>query len=585
MNVKKWLAYLLVMLFLVPATSATNLHADQFVPVERPGGIAYKKAGFLLVAPDRGFAGNQKVRKSFQALHEKRNAELVFITDQRMQPYLEQALKNLKDNNAQQIVVLPLFLSISHPKLEMFRLMLQRLTSDQNIIYARPFGNSYLAVEMLSERLQAVELAQETPLVLIAHGATTERSLKRMQRDFTRIADAALENFEGSERENDTINVVVLPGRSENYKAQNKQAWSEIKKAAEEQGSNQVLPFHMGSELSGMMSVNAWLEDKLPAYKTMVEFEDNEVEFFSLWMQREANRYLSAKEAPLGMVFLAHGSDFHWNQGMRDAAKSLTEKYPVEFSFSMADAEDLRQSVASLEQRGVGVIVIVRVFGMRASFRHAVERLIGLDVDAPELCMVPDEDDIHEGGWPMRLRTTALVVTEGGLGDSPLFARAMLERAKALSDNPEKDTVIVVAHGKDSGTANQQWLNVLNSLTTQMKAMGGDQFKDILYQTWQEDWEDKRGARIESVLAKVNAANESGGTAIIIPARTTGEGRSRSFLKSAEFKAGKGFAPHPLFVEWVEQQFLRGTETLDQTRHVWYPALMIKTINTAGNEK
>ncbi len=585
MNIKKYVAYLLVLFFLYPAISVANLNADQFTPMERVGGIAYGKAGFLLVAPDRGFAGNQKVRKSFQALDKKQNAELVFITDKRMEPYLKQALKNLKDNNAEQIVILPLFYSISHPRLEMLRLMLHRLTSGQNIIYARPFGNSYLAVEMLSERLQAIELEQAKPLILIAHGATTERNLKRMHRDFTRIADAALENFEGSEREDDAIEVVVLPARSKNHEAQNEQAWSEIKALAAEQGANQILPFHLGSELSGMMSINAWVEGRLPAYLTLAAFEDNEVEFFSLWMQREANRYLSAKEAPLGMIFLAHGADFHWNQGMRDAAESLTKKYPVEFSFSMADAEDLRQSVASLEQRGVGVIVIVRVFGMRASFRHAVERLIGLDVDAPELCMVPDEDDIHEGGWPMRLRSTALVVTEGGLGDSPLFARAMLERAKALSDNPEKDTVIVVAHGKGSETANQQWLNVLSSLTTQMKAMGGDQFKNILYQTWQEDWAGKRGARIESVLSKVNAANESGGAAIIIPARTTGEGRSRRFLKSAEFKAGKGFAPHPLFLEWIEQQLLRGTETLDQTRHVWYPDLMINTLTADGDEQ
>lgn len=43
----------------------------------------------------------------------------------------------------------------------------------------------------------------------------------------------------------------------------------------------------------------------------------------------------------------------------------------------MADPDDLRSAVERLEQRGVGIIVIVRVFGMTTCFRHSVERLIG----------------------------------------------------------------------------------------------------------------------------------------------------------------------------------------------------------------
>ncbi len=561
---------MVVATFFYTNASVANADLVDCVSIDCLGGIAYGEAGFLLVAPDRGYAGNQKVRKSFVQLEKKHNAELVFITDERMEPYLKKALNQL-NKKAKKIVVLPLFFSTAHPKLTSFRKMLTKLTEEKDIIFARSFGNSYLAVEMLIERLKAMDLNEKNDaLVLVAHGADTDKTLKLMRRDFLRIADLALKDFSDK-----TIDVVVLPGDryARDYRQRDEQAWAEIKKLGKTKGGGKAIPLHLGPELDGMMSVNSWVEDKLPKSMQIAKFDDNEVALFSLWMQREANRYLSSKEAPLGIVFNAHGSDFHWNQGMRDAVEELTQKYPVEFAFSMADADDLRQAVSRLENRGVGVIVVVRVFGMRASFRHSVERLIGLDIDAPELCKTEDEDDKHEGELPKRLRTTALVVTEGGLGDSPLFARSMLEKAQQLSTNIANDTVIIVAHGKGSDTANQQWLNVLSSLVKQMKAMGGDKFKDIFYQTWQEDWEDKRGDRISAVLKMVNDANKEGGNAIIIPARTTGEGRAKSFLKDANYKAAKGFAPHPLFSIWIEQQLVRGAETVKQTRHVWYPAL------------
>ena len=238
----------------------------------------------------------------------------------------------------------------------------------------------------------------------------------------------------------------------------------------------------------------------------------------------------------------------------------------------MADPDDLTKAVKRLEDRGVGVIVIVRVFGMRTSFRHSVERLIGMDIDAPELCQV-DTGSSHYGTPPQRLRTTALVVTEGGLADSPLFAKALYDRASKLSSMQGKDTVIVVAHGKGREEANTQWLKVLASLSKQIQEMSAGKFKEVKYQTWREDWKDKRGTRIDSVKQMVIEANKAGGTAIIIPARTTGEGPTKRFLGEMKYKAGKGFAPHPLFPEWIESQMHKGIDTLQKTRHVWYPAL------------
>lgn len=106
-----------------------------------------------------------------------------------------------------------------------------------------------------------------------------------------------------------------------------------------------------------------------------------------------------------------------------------------------------------------------------------------------------------------------------------------------------------------------------------MNAMSDHAFRKILYQTWQEDWQDKRGKRIESVRKMVEKAQSDNGIAIVIPARTTGKGPTEHFLKKMDYKAGSGFAPHPLFEVWVESQLTKGIETLKLTRHVWYPSL------------
>ena len=159
-----------------------------------------------------------------------------------------------------------------------------------------------------------------------------------------------------------------------------------------------------------------------------------------------------------------------------------------------------------------------------------------------------------------------MVVTVGGLQDNALFAEALLDRARALSKDAAKETVIVVAHGQQSDQVNETWLKLLASLAGQMKQKGGHDFRDILYQTWREDWPDKSASRVASIKDMVKAARKDGGTALIIPARTTGQGPTEAFLKGLDYRAGTGFAPHPLFPKWIEQQLHKGIAMIRKSR-------------------
>lgn len=50
------------------------------------------------------------------------------------------------------------------------------------------------------------------------------------------------------------------------------------------------------------------------------------------------------------------------------------------------------------------------------------------------------------------------------------------------------------------------------------------------------------------------------------PETRTGQGMEEHFLKGLQFDLGTGFAPHPLFASWVEQQIQAGIAALGTTR-------------------
>ncbi len=166
------------------------------------------------------------------------------------------------------------------------------------------------------------------------------------------------------------------------------------------------------------------------------------------------------------------------------------------------------------------------------------------------------------GHPPARIRASVPVTTVGGLEDDALFAEALLDRARALSREPSRETVILVAHGSGEDADNAHWLWLVNFLARQMRPRGGKGFRAIRVATWREDWPEKRAPWIERVREMVKEASRDGGRALVIPARTNAQGHEREFLAGLELDLGEGFAPHPLFVRSLEKQVQAGAAAL-----------------------
>lgn len=545
----------------------------------------------LIIAPDRGFQGNEEIRDALEAFTQGTAGEIVFVTDERTGDTLRRAMKRLDEAGAREVVALPLFMSASDPCWLLAQRCLQDWTNTAPASaprlagQARVFGQSYFAVEVLADRFRAIANPAGRDVVVVGCADASE-SGQRMETDWQRIATLAAEGFGFK-----SVRALIWPA---NFQDEGGEAFKSAQRALADLVINgervAVVPFHLGKKFDGMMTFNASLRSKLPKAAEWIESDVTPHSALTDWIAREVNRQTPFRDEDVGVVFLAHGSDYHWNETMRDAVVSLTDRYKIEFAFSMADPPLIERAVRKLEQRGARAIVVVRVFGLADSFERNVKRALGLDVEeafalrgpldealcspdprlqtnrAPAAVAVHNQEDHHGHGHMAgpqpRIRSSALLATVGGLEAHPFFAAALLDRAKALSKDPADETVILVAHGSGDDATNEHWRRLLESLATQMRTNGGANFRTIRVGTWREDWPDKRAPELAAIRSMVEEASRNGGRALVIPARTSAEGSERELLKGLDFDLGTGFAPHPLFARWVEEQIHEGTDML-----------------------
>lgn len=530
----------MLLAFLLPAGAAN---------AKAPRVQADSETGFLVAAPDRGFMGNEEIRDLFEVFAKTRNASLLYVTDGRTRDSAQAALAALARQGAKRAVVLPLFYSAEEARYATLRTALKE-SKALPLEWAQPFGASYFAVEALTDRLRALPQEKDRRLTVVGSGAQDQASADRIAADLRRIAEYASAGLGFKQ-----VEVSVWP---EPRAAEEEPLRSRAQAALRESSGAVVAQQHLGKKLDSMMALTNSVKRAVPAESRLLA-EESLTPLALTWMQREANRRLSLSADQVGVVIAAHGSDWHWNETMRGALRSLEKRYKVEYAFSMADAPILERAVRRLDERSVRSIVIVRVFGMNDSFKADIERLIGRDVEAGEGAHKHHAHADHghgdhgSAGPAPRIRSSAVLASAGGLDDHPLFAKALVDRAKELSRDPRKETVILTAHGTNDDARNAEWIALLESIAAKMRENGGNVFRDIRVATWREDWPDKREPWVARVRGWVEQAGKDGDV-IVIPARTNSIGPEATLLSGLKFRLGSGFAPHPLFARWVEEQ-------------------------------
>ncbi len=267
--------------------------------------------------------------------------------------------------------------------------------------------------------------------------------------------------------------------------------------------------------------------------------------------------------APYGILILAHGAGQEWDSQVAGIRNAVNKRTPAEVAFGMAAPDAMQAGIDRLEARGIRRIAVVPLFinshsevmdqtryalHLRATpsmvFIKAMKRLPPM-----VLHMAGMDFDPHK-----RVTIHAKLIMTHALDDDPLVASILIDRAKALSRDPSKETIILVGHGPVDKAENEIWLRTMRSLCRQIKEAGG--FKNAWAATIRDDAPPPVKARADAALrALVKKAGKNGGRALVIP-----ELISRGGIETHIVKILRGLpyawddrtlAPDPRLALWV----------------------------------
>ncbi len=274
-------------------------------------------------------------------------------------------------------------------------------------------------------------------------------------------------------------------------------------------------------------------------------------------------------ESKFGVVVMAHGGPQAWNEGVTEMLRPLRHQYDMEIAFGMADAYSLQEAISKLESRGVTDIGVVRLFVSGESWLQRTGQILGLQEGAPERPAPEPEmhgehgDHAQHAGQHMGHRMefwrvdsdARFRISQEGLSQAPEMDAVLVERVMALSNNPQNEDVLVLAHGPGDDAENERWLRYINDRTKALRE--SHEFNNIKVATLREDWPEKREAAQKIARDYVRAANDAGRTALIVPYRVYGFGPYADVLDGLDYVADEtGLVPHPAVADWAERQIL-----------------------------
>jgi sirohydrochlorin ferrochelatase len=213
---------------------------------------------------------------------------------------------------------------------------------------------------------------------------------------------------------------------------------------------------------------------------------------------------MAQSTAPEGILLLAHGGAAEWNERVAALASAIDTAQPVEVAFGMASRPAIQAAVDKLVTRGVKSIAAVPLFvSSHSSVVTSTAYLLGVRTDMPaDLRVFAKMNHGRHGGGPATGHADHAAVDHAvdntrpvtspvpirmteALNQHPLVGEILIDRARAVSASPEKEAVIVVAHGPVPDDDNRRWLDDMKVLAQQMD--DSTAFATIRYLTVRDD--------------------------------------------------------------------------------------------------
>ena len=265
-----------------------------------------------------------------------------------------------------------------------------------------------------------------------------------------------------------------------------------------------------------------------------------------------------------GILVMAHGGSPEWNTAVVESVTPLKSALPVRIAFGMAQPGPLQQAVGELEAEGVTAIAVVGLFVSSQSFREQIEYLLGLSSEPPAMYLH------HHGGGDLTMnhhiemipgnlapppiqKNATLILNREGLYDSNKVGRIMVERVASLSLSPDKESVLILAHGEGDNALNNQWVSRVDDLAAQVRRSGP--FRHVQVETLREDWQDERARAEKRIRNYVQTQGGHGNNVLVVPFRLFGFGPYATVLEGLKYVSDQqALLPHPIITDWIRDQ-------------------------------
>ena len=271
-----------------------------------------------------------------------------------------------------------------------------------------------------------------------------------------------------------------------------------------------------------------------------------------------------------GILLLAHGGRADWNQKVLALAERVDSSVPIEVAFGMASKRTIQDALERLAEREVKSVVAVPLFvSSHSSVMRATEYLLGTRDEAPPQMEAfgnmaarmaarrgSEEEDADEPGfdWTTPIETTISITVGRALDAHALVGEILLSRALDVSEAPEDEVVVIVAHGPSSQEDNELWLGNMGIIVEAMRPRTG--FSRIDYLTVRDDAsEPVRDQATEELRAVVEGAVDEGKSVLIVPLLLSYGGIEtgiRERLEGLPYRmARQALLPDERLSEWV----------------------------------
>jgi sirohydrochlorin cobaltochelatase len=262
-----------------------------------------------------------------------------------------------------------------------------------------------------------------------------------------------------------------------------------------------------------------------------------------------------AADPTVGILIMAHGGMPEWDAAVAEAVTPMKDVIPTSLALGMADPATMQAALDSLQSKGVNKVAVVRLFLSGESFIHDTEFYLGLRDDPPAMpvamMMAHGAGAAHTMGPAKQLNLSADVLLEmRGLAEAPTTASIVADRARAVSVDPSRETVIVVAHGMGDETQNQR---VLDNMRPSLDALRAAGFKEAHSATLREDWPEARVLAEAEIRAWVESRASRGDRIIVVPFRLFGFGAYAEVLDGLTYTPADALLPHELVTDWITE--------------------------------